>query len=492
MKTLYDVSFWGLHIVALGLFILGYYLQYSNACLSNLNHLQYSVYISRGAGLTLSVFMTLNLAVNLKHTLRLLRRLRLLQLYKWYPQNSLYIHRHLAGIVIVYSLIHSMAHYFNFYTAENLGIARMYFIHYHTYGGITGHIMVVSMLFTAYFATKYYRKYNFRMFEIFHQFYWFMSLAFIFHSRGCFVRQNDSKCLPYFSMYHFSATMILFILEKSTVLFTKPLYIKDIMYYKNCLKLILSEKENTLPWQYLNFKCNPGEYIKVKIPIISSEFHPFTVTSHQRFDNDIVLYIKQVGDWTCKLRDFIEDNDINTIEISYQGPFSSPCDTYMLYDAVLLVATGIGITPFISILKDYYLYHHENPGYLNRKLELIWVVNNKGDIDIVKDLIKKMTTLPESYFRFKMFLTEKFEENGWNLATSSMNRVVDMRELGVELYYGRPDFYKVIDDFKAYTNVKNSGIFCCANKEAKTKLRGVVVNTTNKSRQLTFIEEPFL
>jgi hypothetical protein len=35
-------------------------------------------------------------------------------------------------------------------------------------------------------------------------------------------------------------------------------------------------------------------------------------------------------------------------------------------------------------------------------------------------------------------------------------------------------------------------VFCCANKEAKKKLRCAVVNHSSKVYTLNFIEEPFL
>jgi len=482
----------GLHASAALLFGLGYYLQYSNACLSNLNKLQYSVYISRGAGLTLSVFMTLNVAIHLKHTLRFARK-KLPWIYTWYPHRALEIHKCLAGILIVYSLIHSTSHYFNFYTAETLGIARMYFIHYRTYGGVTGHIMIPGMLIIGYFSTKYYRKWDFRFFEWTHRFYWFVFLAFVFHSRGCFVKQNDSKCLPYFSIYHFSFTLLLFIIEKTLYIFNKELCIKCVVYYKNTIKLTLEEKEKNSWWKRKSFRCNPGEYIKIKVPEISQEFHPFTVTSHYQFDNDIVLYIKQEGDWTCQLRDYIEDTtNPYLVSFQYQGPFSSPCDTYFKYDSTVLVATGIGITPFISVLKDYYIKYNSNPLVFPYKMELVWIINDKSDITMVQELFKKLNTLPLSCYRCKVFLTEKFEEHGWNLATSSMSRITDMRESGVELYYGRPDFGNIMENFKRYSRVPNTGVFCCANKEAKKKLRCAVVNHSSKVYTLNFIEEPFL
>ena len=74
-----------------------------------------------------------------------------------------------------------------------------------------------------------------------------------------------------------------------------------------------------------NFKFKAGDYIRIKIPVISlTEYHPFTISSAPEnegkicyfdyikpifniFVDEIWLHIRKNGDWTDKLHDYFYD-----------------------------------------------------------------------------------------------------------------------------------------------------------------------------------------
>jgi NADPH oxidase len=476
-----------LHGLAIGLFILGYYLQSSNVCLSNLNRLQYSVYISRGAGLTLSVFMTLNLIINLKYTLTFLRQYNFFYWIKpLYPQYAIRIHKDISGIITIYAIIHSVAHYFNFYTAEIIGISTMYKIHYYTYGGITGHIMTVFMFSLLLFSVEFFRKnwYN-TIFKRLHNLYYIVFVAFIFHSRGCFVKTNDMRCMPYFSLYHFSATFLIFIIEKSFIFFNKPLQLKDTFYYKDCLKLTFKKTINYRAGQYI--------LIRVKGSLLPYEYHPFTITSHPDTDNYISIHIRQSGDWTRSLRDSIDEN--LDLQFYYDGPFSSPSE--LQDNNCIVVATGIGITPYISFIKEI-IYKYKNKTIdIKFKCNIIWIIRNTDDISWFKNILAIVSkTVPVNILDIKIFLTEKIEEerNFMKKMGSLEKPNIIEDEIGIEIYHGRPVIKNIIFDYintLGRSKVKIN-IFCCSIKAVKKETKIVCQALTSKNYNLNFIEEVFL
>jgi NADPH oxidase len=83
------------------------YLQASSKKLEGLNVLKYSVWISRGAGLVLSVDATVILLPMCRNVLRWLR-----PQIRWLPlDESAWFHRQVAYSLLVFSGIHTAAHY---------------------------------------------------------------------------------------------------------------------------------------------------------------------------------------------------------------------------------------------------------------------------------------------------------------------------------------------------------------------------------------------
>lgn len=82
-------------------------LQQDNEKLSGLNTLKYSVWISRGAGLVLSVDATMILLPMCRNILRYIRpKLKFLPL-----DESQWFHRQVAYTMLVYTIAHVSAHY---------------------------------------------------------------------------------------------------------------------------------------------------------------------------------------------------------------------------------------------------------------------------------------------------------------------------------------------------------------------------------------------
>lgn len=121
-KVIFYVLFHGLHI---GLFVFGWYValrkplmsenadvvprwkQASDVRLAGLNTLTFSVWLSRGAGLALSVDGTLILLPMCRNVLRWVR-----PKIRWLPlDESQFFHRQVAYSLLLYTIVHVSAHY---------------------------------------------------------------------------------------------------------------------------------------------------------------------------------------------------------------------------------------------------------------------------------------------------------------------------------------------------------------------------------------------
>lgn len=69
-----------------------------------------------------------------------------------------------------------------------------------------------------------------------------------------------------------------------------------------------------------------------------------------------------------------------------EGPYGHTSDFFLRYDALFLVAGGIGITPFIAILRDlFYRYQTKERG-LPKSIQLIWTVKRGSELVLLTDI----------------------------------------------------------------------------------------------------------
>lgn len=88
----------------------------------------------------------------------------------------------------------------------------------------------------------------------------------------------------------------------------------------------------------------------------------FTIASAP-FEESMCFYIKALGDWTEELRESFKSRINGTtsapLQVQIRGPFGAPAQHVGGYQRVVLVAGGVGSTPFCAICKD--LFQKINP-----------------------------------------------------------------------------------------------------------------------------------
>lgn len=140
-------------------------------------------------------------------------------------------------------------------------------------------------------------------------------------------------------------------------------------------------------------------FVFINIPCVSRlQWHPFSVTSSP-LENapTLTICIKPIGKWTKKLHRILAASDAGASTSSCpfsnllfaEGPYGHASDFYLKYDALFLIAGGIGITPFIAILRDiFYRYQAKGRGLpvLPRSVQLIWTVKRGSELVLLTDI----------------------------------------------------------------------------------------------------------
>jgi predicted ferric reductase len=139
----------------------------------------------------------------------------------------------------------------------------------------------------------------------------------------------------------------------------------------------------------LHFKGNSPEHKPGQFMMLSllqngrrAEPHPFTISSSPT-SGDLTVSVKAVGDFTSTVKD-VTPVDGAIVDMPY-GTFS-----FLNYDApnLVFIAGGIGVTPFISMLR--YMADKK----LERNVILIWGNKTEKDIAFKAELEQMAETMP--------------------------------------------------------------------------------------------------
>lgn len=124
--------------------------------------------------------------------------------------------------------------------------------------------------------------------------------------------------------------------------------------------------EITLDTEGKQLEFSAGQFAFIKFPNFSKkEQHPFTISSHPN-DGFLRISIKGLGDYTNNLHEKIKVGD----EVQIEGPFGLFTGNQFNRSQQLWIAGGIGITPYLSLLRDL---------DSSKQVKLFWCVKNEEE-----------------------------------------------------------------------------------------------------------------
>lgn len=161
----------------------------------------------------------------------------------------------------------------------------------------------------------------------------------------------------------------------------------------------------------------PGSYYRLKVPAISDvEWHPFSLAGNASADH-LNFFIAVVGDWTGKLKAIVSDpTQREDAAILVQGPFETHTMRSLLPQEVkpnLVVASGIGITPFFSIIATKIAHRQGLEAFCHIRKRLF----NENHQRKIKTSMKKSSTSRK--YKNKVLGFEGFSKLGLGLGSGS-------------------------------------------------------------------------
>lgn len=264
---------------------------------------------------------------------------------------------------------------------------------------IAGGITLVTGLIIWIASLPFMRRRRFQVFYNIHHLYLVFLLFFLFHA-------GDRHFYMIFS------GVLLFGLDK---------LLRIVQSTETC---ILSARifpcrtiELTLP-KAPRLKYMPTSIIFIKIPIISRfQWHPFSITSSSATDEHTMsVMIKCEGWWTNALHDTLHkesslgDEQTRCIPVAVEGPYGPTVVDFLRYDNLIMVAGGIGVTPFISILQ--HVAHRK--GQFPSKIQLIYVAKSFQYLSLLHSISNLILNQPADgrlHLKLKVFLTQEVKRD---------------------------------------------------------------------------------
>ncbi|KAK6249557.1 hypothetical protein SCA6_003562 [Theobroma cacao] len=164
-------------------------------------------------------------------------------------------------------------------------------------------------------------------------------------------------------------------------------------------------------------RYTPTSVIFLKIPSISNfQWHSFSITSSSTIDNHrMSVIVKCDGRWTSSLYDMIQAgldsnaDKMKCIPVAIEGPYGPSSMIFLRYDSLLLVAGGIGITPFLSILHEIAAAQSSCRGRIPSRMHLIYVVKKSQDIGLLNSVSSLLQNQPSQKWHLKLevFVTQE-------------------------------------------------------------------------------------
>ncbi|XP_072023938.1 NADPH oxidase 5-like [Amphiura filiformis] len=340
------------------------------------------VIIARGCGMCLNFNSAFVVALMLRKTLSILRNTKADYVIPF--DKSVDVHKLAGYCIVVYSLVHSIAHCCNGMNAPDVvdetTSYKAWQLRMPGIATITGFVLDLYLAVLFLGSLEWVRRSgHFQIFYMSHLvcYMWYLFLLLIHGPR-------------FWKFFLVPGGLYLFekISDSEWVMSKRfgDMLVKRVV-------LLPSKVTHLVINRPLKFDIQAGDYVFLNIPKIAPyEWHPFTISSPPENTDDFSIHVRTVGNWTGRLYEYFDQlleerkklalTDSSTdgavskvtngeigkrepgrvllfdldskdpIQVKVQGPYGTPSTSIFQAQHAVLIGAGIGVTPFASIVQS--------------------------------------------------------------------------------------------------------------------------------------------
>ncbi|ELU06497.1 hypothetical protein CAPTEDRAFT_191097 [Capitella teleta] len=438
----------------------------------------YGVALTRGAAAGMSFTFSLLLLTMCRNTITRLRE-TVINLYIPFDSHISF-HKIVACAALFFTVVHIVGYCFNFYHVATQPVSflcmfdEIYFRSdflpkvdwwlFKNLTGITGILLVLVICIIYIFATATSRRHIFNAFWITHQFIYLLYLLIFLHGASRIIQE------PSF-LYYFIGPGIIYMFDKVISLSRSK---KELSVVR--AELLPSGVTFVEIKRPVDFEYRSGQWVRLACdPLGSDEYHALTLTSAPH-EETLSVHVRAVGPWTQNLRMLMDPDRLNDQpypKLYIDGPFGAGQQDWFRFEVSILVAGGIGVTPYASILKDFAFMTSINNTFRMKckKVYFIWVTGNQKHFEWFVDIIRQVEEVDAAAIvDTHIFITQMF--NSFDLRTMMLYICEENFQrlsgrstftgLKAKTHFGRPNFDKIFEAVgNKHPQVQKVGVFSC-------------------------------
>ncbi|KAJ1919926.1 hypothetical protein H4219_001707 [Mycoemilia scoparia] len=472
-----------------------------------------------------------------------LSMLRLTPLSRWIKfEKNVHAHKLVAYTLVSWVIVHVVISYHFFYTISrptkgpdgSTQPPEMTFkeLLFHTPRGITGHIMGISFVIIAITATPIVRRKAYEVFYYSHHLFIVILISMLVHVKVAI------EFFPYLGAF--------------IVIYATDRLYRAVRGYGGGAQVV-----RAIPHAggvvELKFKAKmvhplPGQFVRVCCPSVNPlQWHPFTLTSLPgQKDNIYSIHFKRVGGFTNKFAEKLGvQNAVNIVakntdggngsattgshsldsnrgsssslfpsgrrsganmpRIFVDGPYGAPTQHIFSYEVGVLVAGGIGITPFASALRHHLaLSIAKSAPVRPTRLHLVWSIRSISALEWFSDLwgaYAQQDELLLDSVTLLVYCTNSLEaeqygevemtsDDPWGSHQLTIDEQKQKQNLrfsiprNMKIYVGRPSYARILSYIgQQYARTK-IGVISCGPKPMNRSLRGQLRASSKSAKRV--------
>ncbi|OAQ26388.1 hypothetical protein K457DRAFT_79060 [Linnemannia elongata AG-77] len=490
------------HVGLFGLSFFNYY--FSDNFVIARSKLGVTLPIARGAALVLHVDSGMILFPVCRTLISWLRSTPLNRIVPF--DKALAFHKAIAWSIVFFTLLHTFAHYVNFWRLSRTDPDKFSFwgLMFGSGPGLTGHLMLMALLVMVFTSLPRVRQAKFEVFWYWHHLFLVFFGLFSFHGAFCLLtpdRPPHCKDIASFWKY-WVASGSMYLLERVLREWRG--------IQKTTISRVILHPSKVVEIQMKKESCRAlaGQYIFLCCPEVSLwQWHPFTLTNAPEEDY-LSVHIRVVGDFTkalgrrlgCDVDGVAEweetmgdkDQGLVTIlpRIMIDGPFGAASEDVFKFEVTVLVGAGIGVTPFASVLKSiWYRVNYPTAATKLHKVYFFWICRDKDSFEWFQSLLLALESQDLNQFiEIHTFLTGKLRHSEvGNLMLNDQDAFEDtVTGLRARTCFGRPNLDVEFERIRSNHEDTDIGVFFCGPKKMGKQLQACCTKFSNHTTQFVW------